>query len=69
MSTFAEKALKAIEAAILNRADKSMSSMTIGGKAISQMSLKEQFDIRERLIREVNQAKSKQAFKVARTRL
>lgn len=54
MSEFAEKTLKALEAAIHGRASRSMLSMSFGGKAIGMMSLTEQLDVRDRLLREIN---------------
>ncbi len=57
MESFASRALSAIEAVIEKRASSSMLSLSIAGKAISQMTLTEQLDVRQRLMREVNQEK------------
>jgi len=65
---FAKKTLKALEAAIEGRANQSMQSMTIGGKAVGMMSLTEQLDCRERLLREINGASRQGLFKTARVR-
>jgi len=68
MSEFAKKTLQALEAAIEKRANQSMLSMTIGGKAIGMMSLTEQLDIRDRLLREINASASQNLFKTVRVR-
>lgn len=57
--TFAELALAAIEESLMGTLRAEWQSMSIGGKALTRMSVKEKLDARDRLKAEIARSKRK----------
>lgn len=72
-TSFAQRALEALEAAIEGRASQSMLSLSIAGKAIQMMSMSEQMELRGQLLREIaankRQINNKSPIQTMRIRL